>query len=87
MKGDVLWQALNEVQDVGITARRLDLLLRDFGMRFASSEKDVEFDCAGVQGLAQYSMRSALPSAKISHLPVPARPEQCVCGTRSHYTS
>lgn len=50
-KDDVLWQALNEIQDVGIPARRLDLLLCDFGMRFASSEKDVESDCAGVQGL------------------------------------
>lgn len=50
-KVDVLWQALNEVQDVGITTRSLDLLLRDLRLRFSGPEKDVQSDRARVQSL------------------------------------
>lgn len=48
VKENVLWQALNEVQDVSITARGLDLLLRDFRLRFGGTEKDVQSDRARV---------------------------------------
>lgn len=46
---DVLWQRLDKVQDIGVPAGVLDLLLRHLGCRLDRAEQDVEPYRPGVQ--------------------------------------
>lgn len=46
-----LWQSLDKVEDVGISAGSFDLFLSDFAMWLDGTEQDVEFNGTSIQSL------------------------------------
>ena len=51
---DLLGQRLDEVEDVGVPTRLLNLCLRHFRLWLGGAEKNIEADGASVQRLRPY---------------------------------